>query len=236
MKIDVNMDSSRRFYRTFCTTLSNRASELLSGPYTAEETTFPKSKFESSRVGTRIVCKVVGGPCFSSTASAPTSIWTGEGMWKSICKMGVVIALVFLICPHIRVQGVPTEELGSANECHCDEKSEACVVDGYVGKDVIYEDAEVRVWNFTLGAGEMTSMHRHDHDYHFVAIQPTQLEVWSDSGERLFDFRAEGVLGFKIVGEFLEPIGIELPWPVPRTHAAKNIGNSTYYEILYERK
>jgi hypothetical protein len=26
-------------------------------------------------------------------------------------------------------------------------------------------------------AGQMTSMHRHDFDYYFVAIQPSQLEV-----------------------------------------------------------
>jgi hypothetical protein len=51
-----------------------------------------------------------------------------------------------------------------------------------------------------------------------------------------FDFRAEGVLGFKVVGDFLEPIGIELPFPVPRVHSAKNIGTEDYYEILYESK
>lgn len=43
---------------------------------------------------------------------------------------------------------------------------------------------------------------------------PTQLEVCGESGERLFDFRAEGVLGFRAVGDFLEPIGMELPCTV----------------------
>lgn len=79
-------------------------------------------------------------------------------------------------------------------------------------------------------------MHRHDFDYHFVAIKPTQLEVYGEDGSRLFDFRAEGVLGFKVAGDFLEPIGIELPFPVPRVHSAKNIGDDDYYEILYESK
>jgi hypothetical protein len=33
----------------------------------------------------------------------------------------------------------------------------------------------------------------------------------------------------------LEPIGVELP-PVPRIHAAKNIGDTIYNEILFESK
>mmetsp|Transcript_17716 Transcript_17716/g.38280 ORF Transcript_17716/g.38280 Transcript_17716/m.38280 type:complete len:80 (-) Transcript_17716:122-361(-) len=37
-------------------------------------------------------------------------------------------------------------------------------------------------------------------------------------------------------GGGLEPIGIDLPWPVPRVHAAKNIGDADYYEILFESK
>jgi hypothetical protein len=78
-------------------------------------------------------------------------------------------------------------------------------------------------------------MHRHDFNYHFVAIAPTQLEVYGEDGSRLFDFRAEGALGFKIKGDFLEPIGVDLP-PVPRIHAAKNIGDSVYHEILFESK
>ena len=100
----------------------------------------------------------------------------------------------------------------------------------------IYEDDGVRIWNFTLAPGQMTSMHRHDHDYHFIAIKPTQLEVWGEDGTRLFDFRAEGVLGFKLEDDFLTPVNIELPWPVPATHAAKNIGPDDYYEILVEHK
>jgi len=39
-----------------------------------------------------------------------------------------------------------------------------------------------------------------------------------------------------LVGDVLEPIGIELPWPVPSIHSAKNIGNDEYYEILFESK
>lgn len=133
---------------------------------------------------------------------------------------------------------MPTVVTGEASPCI----AAHCPVGPHVGSRVIYEDSYVRVWNFTLAPGEMTSMHRHDYDYHFVAIVPTQLEVWGSLGEfgglgnRLFDFRAEGTLGFTIEGDLLVPVHGELPWPVPRVHAAKNIGTHTYYEILYESK
>lgn len=153
--------------------------------------------------------------------------------------LSLIILINFLGCHAIPVNLLPekteTEPLGETKPCHADE-NQPCEIDGYVGTSVIYEDHLVRVWNFTLAPGEMTSMHAHDYDYHFVAIQPTQLEVWGTNGDRLFDFRAEGVLGFKLSGDLLVPINIELPFPVPRIHAAKNIGDSTYYEILYESK
>jgi len=115
-----------------------------------------------------------------------------------------------------------------------------CAVDTNVGTSVIYEDAIVRMWNFTLAPGEMTTMHRHDCDYHFVALQPTELEVYGVKGERLFSFIASGTLGFQIVGDDLVQIkdinaaSDFAPIRVPRTHAAKNIGDSSYYEILFE--
>ena len=44
----------------------------------------------------------------------------------------------------------------------------------------------------------MTSMHRHDFDYTFVVIKPSQLEVFGENGDRLFDFWAEGTKAFQI--------------------------------------
>ena len=41
-------------------------------------------------------------------------------------------------------------------------------------------------------------MHRHDFDYTFVVIKPSQLEVFGENGDRLFDFWAEGTKAFKI--------------------------------------
>ena len=146
----------------------------------------------------------------------------------------VLIALVSLFGGVI----LRAHELGDTKPCKMDIDGQPCEVDGYVGSNVIYEDERVRVWNFTLPAGKMTSMHRHDYDYHFVAIQPTQLEVYGENGTILFNFRAEGTLGFKVEGDYLLPVSnnVQLPWIVPRIHAAKNIGPTDYYEILFENK
>ena len=57
-------------------------------------------------------------------------------------------------------------------------KDSKCNVDGYVGSYVIFENEQVRAWNFTLEPGQMTSMHRHDFDYSFGAVKPSQLEVF----------------------------------------------------------
>ena len=114
--------------------------------------------------------------------------------------------------------------------------TDKCNVDGYVGSHVILEDDFVRVWNFTLEPGQMTSMHRHDYDYSFVAVKPSQLEVYGEDGKRLFDFWATG-LSLRVEGDYLEPTSnITLPWKVPRIHAARNIGSNTYHEILFENK
>jgi len=149
----------------------------------------------------------------------------------------IFLLLTFILLINLQaIHSVQTKDLGEPHPCHYDKNSDKCIIDGYIGSKVIYEDNNVRIWNFTLAPGEMTSMHSHDNDYHFVSIAPSQLEVYGEAGDRLFDFRAEGVFGFKVEGAYLEPVGAKFPVKVPRVHSAKNIGNSTYYEILYETK
>ena len=99
------------------------------------------------------------------------------------------------------------------------------------------ENESQRIWNFTLEPGQMTSMHRHDFDYSFMAIKPSQLEVFGADGTRLFEFWATEA-SLKINGDFLEPTDgdVTLPYKVPRVHAARNIGPDTYHEILFESK
>ena len=130
------------------------------------------------------------------------------------------------------------EESCSLSACskNGSDEGERCNVDGYVGSYVILENKYHRVWNFTLQPGEMTSMHRHDYDYSFVAVKPSQLEVFGEDGKRLFDFWAVEA-DLKINGDYLEPVGdVKLPYKVPRIHSARNIGSNVYHEILFENK
>ena len=140
--------------------------------------------------------------------------------------------------------GNPCGHTGEGEECDGSEvracadtvTRDQCEVDGFVGSYVMIENDLQRIWNFTLQPGEMTSMHRHDFDYSFVAIKPSRLEVFGENGERLFDFWATEA-SLRVNGDFLEPTGAEqLPYKVPRVHAARNIGPGVYHEILFESK
>ena len=109
------------------------------------------------------------------------------------------------------IQSIPTKDLGETKPCKIDNENKICEKDGYVGSKIIYEDEKVRIWDFTLAPGDTTSMHSHDSDYYFVAVKPTQLEVYGENGDRLFDFRAEGAMGFRVNGDYLEPINTNFP-------------------------
>jgi len=102
---------------------------------------------------------------------------------------------------------------------------------------MFWQDEFTKVWNMTLPPGEMAKMHTHNYDYTFVVSEPSQLAVWGAGGDFLFEFRAQGSLSFFVRDQMLEPApGTELPWVLPRTHCVKNIGDSTYREILIEHK
>ena len=114
----------------------------------------------------------------------------------------------------------------------------ACKVDGNVGSAVIFEDSTTKIWSFTLGPGEITSMHKHDCGYHFVALSSAELELYGNDGRRLMDFNIkEGdILGFSIENDMLIQTASNNPINIPRIHAAKNIGQTTFKEILFESK
>ena len=127
--------------------------------------------------------------------------------------------------------------LGYANICN-PEIPASCTVDNQIGSVIIFEDAAVRVWNMTLAVGETTSMHRHKCGYHFLAVTSSELEVWTEYGERLMTItpKVGEVLGFSIEGDSLVQTASRDPIRIPRTHAARNIGPNTFTEILFEIK
>ena len=82
----------------------------------------------------------------------------------------------FLLLRLLRTAAIPSEDLGEPKPCA---PGQDCEIDGFVGSKVIFEDEMVRVWNFTLPPGGMTSLHRHD------------LATWRKfhHGMRFFHFR-----------------------------------------------
>ena len=159
-------------------------------------------------------------------------------------RLAVVILLTFLLHCAIAIKNgdlVDTADsdfdLGYANLCN-PEIPGSCIVDNQVGSEIIFEDAAVRVWNMTLAVGETTSMHRHKCGYHFLAITSSELEVWTEFGQRLMTItpKVGEVLGFSIEGDSLVQTASSDPIRIPRTHAARNIGPNTFTEILFEIK
>ena len=89
-----------------------------------------------------------------------------------------------------------------------------------VGTKLIFENERVRVWEFTLQPGESIGAHRHDYDYFFYPIEGGTLEVTRASGVTRATLSA-GEVYFRKGGD---------------THAAKNIDDHRYHEVLVELK
>ena len=108
---------------------------------------------------------------------------------------------------------------------------------GDVGTRKIFENVNIIVWEFILNAGEITPIHEHKFDYLFYPINGAPLEVFSDSGKSLgvFDATEGNTFAFKIEsGSLVSVDGKGLK--VSAKHFAKNVGNTTYREILIETK
>ena len=89
-----------------------------------------------------------------------------------------------------------------------------------VGTRLIFENDRVRVWEFTLLPGESIEAHTHDHDYFFYPIEGATLEVTRETGTTRLTLNA-GEVYFRQGGD---------------THAARNIDDHRYHEVLVELK
>jgi quercetin dioxygenase-like cupin family protein len=89
-----------------------------------------------------------------------------------------------------------------------------------VGTKLVFENERVRVWEFTLQPGESIEAHQHDLDYFFYPIEGATLEVTRASGVTRLTLNA-GEVYFRKGGD---------------THAARNIDDHRYHEVLVELK
>jgi quercetin dioxygenase-like cupin family protein len=89
-----------------------------------------------------------------------------------------------------------------------------------VGTRLVFENERVKVWEFTLQPGETIEAHKHDHDYFFYPIEGGTLEVTRVSGVTRAMLKT-GEVYYRKGGD---------------THAAKNVDDHRYHEILVELK
>ena len=89
-----------------------------------------------------------------------------------------------------------------------------------VGTKLIFENERVRVWEFTLQPGQAIDAHKHELDYFFYPIEGGTLEVTRASGSTRITLKA-GEVYFRKGGD---------------THAAANVDDHPYHEILVELK
>ena len=106
-----------------------------------------------------------------------------------------------------------------------------------VGTRVVFEDDRIKVWELELSPGETTALHKHEMDYMFYVISGSSLEVLDekDNPVGVFEYQDGDVLPLKLDGDELVVVGDE-SLRVPATHAARNVGNKPYREILIEEK
>lgn len=104
-----------------------------------------------------------------------------------------------------------------------------------VGTTKLYENEDVIVWDFRLEPGESTAMHTHRLPYFFQVVAGSTLAVSASDGSSLgdIDFKTGSTHSLTLDGdELVASRGAR----VPVTHAAKNVGETAYHEILVELK
>ena len=106
-----------------------------------------------------------------------------------------------------------------------------------VGTQTVFENDRVVVWNLDLEPGEQGDRHTHKLDYVVRVVSASTLEVQGPDGSVLdtVDFESGGAVSFRIDGDQI--IADRPGYPVvPVTHSARNVGTSTFREVLIEFK
>ncbi len=92
---------------------------------------------------------------------------------------------------------------------------------GPVGQKVVFENEHVRVWEIALEPGESQPLHRHDHPYLVLAVEPGDNRIENLSGE---------------IREVHEPVGGVVYREPGEIHTLTNVGHTRYLSRLVELK
>ncbi len=106
-----------------------------------------------------------------------------------------------------------------------------------VGTQRIYEDDQVIVWQFELLPGEQGEFPTHHLDYAIRILSGSTVEVSGIDREVLYTVKREpGEMGtFRVTGEQIVS-DFSQSTAIPTTHRVKNVGQTTFSEILIEFK
>ena len=106
-----------------------------------------------------------------------------------------------------------------------------------VGTEKVFENDRVVVWHFDLEPGAATERHTHKRDYLVRIISGARMEVFGPDGESLetVELEAGDVTSFRVDGDQVLSDRPGYP-PVPATHSARNVGTTTFREVLIEFK
>lgn len=106
-----------------------------------------------------------------------------------------------------------------------------------VGSRKVFEDERVIVWHFDLEPGEHCAEHTHELDYVARVVSGAKLEVLGPDGAVLYavDRAAGEPMSFQVVKDRVvsdDPNRL----PFPSTHSVRNVGETTFREVLIEFK
>ena len=106
-----------------------------------------------------------------------------------------------------------------------------------IGTKKVFEDDRIVVWHFDLAPGEHGERHTHERDYVVRVIEGSRLEVFGPEDELLetVELEAGSATRFHVEGDRVHSDRPGYP-VVPATHSAKNVGTTTFREVLIEFK
>ena len=106
-----------------------------------------------------------------------------------------------------------------------------------VGTQKVFENDRVIVWHLDLAPGEQGDRHTHQLDYVVKILSGSKLEVSGPSGELLdtVELESGGAVAFRVHGDQIVADRPGYP-SVPATHSARNVGTTTFREVLIEFK
>eukprot|EP01104_Vermistella_antarctica_P020024 TRINITY_DN827_c1_g2_i2.p1 TRINITY_DN827_c1_g2~~TRINITY_DN827_c1_g2_i2.p1 ORF type:complete len:115 (-),score=27.67 TRINITY_DN827_c1_g2_i2:100-444(-) len=107
-----------------------------------------------------------------------------------------------------------------------------------VGTKLLFENERVAVWEMVLEPGESCELHRHARDYVFRIDSGSTLQINGANGEDLGlkEVKAGSFHPFTLSPDGDSLVGDELWGTIPAVHSAKNVGPTTFKELLIESK